>query len=294
MSRQSRKRKRNRAEQQREVNKMQHKEDNKMENSTATYTEVRTLAVGMLEVDPKYQRFHDQAWSSKIGRTFNSDLLDTLHVSFRDGHYYIFDGQHRYYGVLKRFKDNGYPVTCKIYHGLSEEEEARLFVLFNISRKKMPAASLLKAQVAGGDEEAISFLEHTRGAGFVIDPAKRVTCKCGIQAVDKAQKCYQTLGPDNYDRMLKLLMATWGGERWTITQNMLGGMCMFIKIFGGKIEDQLFIKQLKVVDETKLLKQAGNYYGMSKSVAYAAAIADFYNYRLRGAKKLKRSMLLAD
>ena len=261
--------------------------------NAAHWSEIRVLPLGSLKVDTRYQRFYEETWSRKIADEFKPVLFDTLQVSFRDGSYWVFDGQHRMNAAKMKFQDDNYPVTCKVYHGLTQEEEAKLFYEFNISKKKMSAADMLKSQAFYGEEDVQEFLTHTQNAGFIIDPAKRVNCRYGIQAVMKAKTIFERLGPETYDRMLSLLKSTWTGEKWSTSQNMLGGMGVFLKTYGDQINDEKFISQLKDVTEGMMAKESGRYTEESKGVAYASALVGFYNKGLRTGK-LKLATLLVN
>ena len=273
---------------------MSRRRKRRMDNNAADWTEVRNLPVGVLEIDPEYQRTLKLWWANHIAKNFKSILLGIIYVSYRDGHYYVFDGQHRTEAVRIKFNDKNTPMTCIVYHGLTKEEEARLFTELNTASKSMSAGELLKAQTVAGEEEVISFLKHTCDAGFIIDSERRVKCKYSIQAVNKLQKCFQTLGPNDFDRMLRLLMKTWDGESWSVTLKMLGGMCLFIKTFGDQIDDQIFVKQLRLVSDMQMVKKAARFSDESIAVAYASALVEFYNSNQRGSKRLKRSRLLDD
>ena len=282
------------------MSRKNHKKNNKVnisrENgSAADWTELRNLAVGVLEIDSSYQRHLNIGWAKWIASHFNPDVVNIVQVSYRDDHYYVVDGQHTITAIKLKFRDENYPVACKIYHGLTKVEEARLFHDFNRQKKSISAADMLKSQAVYGDEEVMSFLDHTRDVGFIIDPVKRVNCRYSIQAVKKAQTCFKTLGPEQYDRMLSLLKQAWDGEKWSITQNMLGGMCLFLKVFGNCVDDGVFTSQLGKVSERELLKEVSRFSDETVPVSYASAIVNLYNKGLRGkSKRLKRSMLLDD
>lgn len=275
---------------------MRQQEENKMEitnSNTAEWSEIRKLPVGVLEIDPSYQRDYRPEWSKEIAANFNPKLLDIIYVSYRDGRFWVFDGQHRVSGVKIKFHDSNYPMVCRVYHGMTQEDEARLFCELNTSTMKMSAAAILKSQAVYGDESVKSFLQHTKDCGFVIDPSKRVNCRYGIQAVKKAQTLFERLGPDTYDRILSLLKATWGGEQWSVSQNMLGGMGALLQTYGDKIDDVKFASQLRNITENQIVKQAGRYSDESVPVAHACALVDYYNKGMRNGK-LKRSMLFED
>ena len=291
MSRRSRKLNRVRKQKTEEVKKMENMKQ--VKGSAAEWNEIRKLPVGVLEIDHGYQRHLDMGWVKAIVGGFKPELVEVIQVSYRDGHYWVFDGQHTLTAIKEKFNDINYPVVCKVYHGLSREEESRLFYEFNTAKKKMSSAAMLKSQAIFGDEEVKGFLQHTKDAGFIIDPSKRVNCRYGIQAVKKAQTLFTRLGPDMYDRMLSLIKRTWCGEQWSVTQNMLSGVGTLLQTFGEKINDDKFIDQLKNVSENQIIKGAGRYTEESVPVAYACSLVDFYNKGLRSGK-LKRVLLLED
>ena len=277
-------------------NNMKAGDNNKMQlvkGSSPIWTEIRTLPVGILRVDKEYQRHLNWSWAKEIAEKYDPVMVDVLHVSYRDGFNWIFDGQHRAKGIELRFNDPNYPVVCKVYHGLTKEDESELFYKYNTLKKKMSSAEMLKSQIVFGDKEAQSFLDLTRSAGFIINPSKRVNCLYGIQAVKKAQDCFKTLGPKEYVRMLTILKNTWDGEKWSITNKMLGGMCKMVAVYGELIDDNKFASQLMHVTESQIIKEAGRFYEETVPVAYASALVKFYNKGLRKGR-LKRSLLLDD
>ena len=54
----------------------------------------------LLNIDLSYQRTEtfDVVRANKIARDFHKSELDPIHISYRDGKFWIVDGQHRVYG----------------------------------------------------------------------------------------------------------------------------------------------------------------------------------------------------
>ena len=140
-----------------------------MENKKS---ELVTMKIGSLLVDTNYQRKLDMKHVKNIVDNYCPPLLGTFQVSKRDGKFYVFDGQHTKKAIEMKFNDPNYPVSCRVYSGLTEEEEAELFYRFNTSKKAMNAISIIKAQSFYGDEGIRYFLQCTRNTGFTIDPMK--------------------------------------------------------------------------------------------------------------------------
>ncbi len=252
------------------------KEMNK-EGSAATWTEMRQMPVGMLEICNDYQRTLNMGHAKHIAANFNPDLVNVIKVSFRNGHYYVFDGQHTTMAIKLKFHDDSYPVMCKIYYGLTVEDESKLFAEQTGFSKALPAAYKMRALSLSGDEDINEFLQITRDSGFMIEPTKSMNKPCAIEAVKMAFNCYHALGAEQYGQMLTLLMLAWHGERWSITQKMLSGMCMFMKIFGDDVDTARFQKKLSVMDEHDVARAAGQFCELSVPYRFAGGIATLYN-----------------
>ena len=293
MSRKSRKRNRTTVANN-QVRKQESFMEKNKEGSAAAWTEMRQMAVGSLEIDDKYQRGLNINIVKKIVANFNPDLVNVLKVSYRDGHYYVFDGQHTLTAIKMKFKDDGYPVMCKIYYGLSMEEEAHLFAEQTGFAKKVPVAYKLRAQAIAGDEEVTDFLHITREKGFMIEPGKRLNKPGAIEAVKMAFQCYHSIGAEQYGRMLELMNKAWHGEQWSITQNMLSGMCVFMKTFGGCFDSDRFVKKLSQATEREIVREASKSIDIPVPYRYARALAVYYNKGgAKGTLKLnKLSMMM--
>lgn len=254
----------------------------------AVRIDTRPLSLNMLDICSSYQRDLDMNWVKHIILNYNPDLVQPIQVSHRNGRYYVFDGQHTKKALEMMFGDS-YPVLCKIYHGMSEEEEAEKFYAFNTSKKRMSSLAIIKAQTAYGDEEVQNFLQATRDAGFIIDPTKPSKCRYGIAAVKKAQRCFSILGPDVYKLMLSTLRRTWNGEHWSVSHNILGGMTILIRVFKGDIKVGQFVKRLSAFTDDDINREASHFYNLRTQYRYAWALGILYNKRgSRGALDLKK------
>ncbi len=96
--------------------------------SPAVRSEMRQLPVGLLEIDYSYRQNLIMRRVKYIADHFNPDLLGVIKVSFRDGHYYVVDGCHTVAAIKEKFHDDSYPLLCKVYHGLTVQDEARMTI----------------------------------------------------------------------------------------------------------------------------------------------------------------------
>ena len=252
------------------------------------WSEMRTLPLNMLRIDTNYQRDLNLSKVRYIVNNFDPDLVGIPQVSYRDGMLFVFDGQHTIKALSLVNNDPAYPIVCKVYYGLSEEEEAELFHKFNTSRTPINAISIIKAQAAYGDEKIKSFLHCTKSAGFIIDPTKPRNCRYGIRAVRTALNCFSSLGAENYKFMLALLRKTWRGERWSLNQNMLNAMELLLRVFWHELHEiDDFAKKMSKFTDNDINKEAANFYEKSKPYRYAWALGSLFNKRVEKAEQGK-------
>lgn len=71
-----------------------------------------------------YQRPVNSKEVERLIREWDDRLLDPIVVSFREGKYNVVDGQHRIAAMRLMNGGSGVMVNCKIYSGLTYEQEA--------------------------------------------------------------------------------------------------------------------------------------------------------------------------
>ena len=91
--------------------------------------EYKRMPAAWLETDSSYQRKIDAARVERIVNSFDPRLANEVKVSFRDGKFYVFDGAHTLSALKRIHGEETFMVDCKVYYGLSYEDEAYLFAL---------------------------------------------------------------------------------------------------------------------------------------------------------------------
>ena len=74
-----------------------------------------------------YQRGVERKRVELIAKDFNEYIVNEPKVSFRNGRYYVMDGQHTIEGCILLNGGEDRPILCKVYTGLTMEQEALLF-----------------------------------------------------------------------------------------------------------------------------------------------------------------------
>ena len=128
--------------------------------STFTYQFVNSA---LLFPCMEYQRLLRTEKVASIAENFSEYIANDPKVSYRDGRFYVFDGQN---AVEARRACNGgkdLPIRCKVFLGLSKEDEATLFALQTGISTCLTAGERLRANLVARNPDAIHFVRATVG-----------------------------------------------------------------------------------------------------------------------------------
>ena len=246
----------------------------KMLDAKCSYQFTR-LPSTILESDTSYQRPIDMKRVQRIVDNFDRRLVNPLKVSLRDGHYYVFDGAHTL-SVLKEVnKFDNFMVDCMLMHGLTYEDEAYLFALQRGESKEVATAARLKALMLSNDESAADFRTRTELTGFKLAGNGHTSSKGCIGCVAKLWKIYED-NPELYSETLSMLMRLWHGEVWSLGANIIGGLAVFLGVYGSEINEARFMKLVGGAD-LLTLNRLKDSTARNKDFAYAYAILKLYN-----------------
>ena len=116
-----------------------------------------------------YQRGVERKRVELIARDFNEYIVNEPKVSFRNGRYYVMDGQHTIEGCILLNGGEDRPILCKVYTGLTMEQEALLFAEQNGHAAPLSAGIRLRAKVVGGDAPSKAFVAATNRVGLSLN-----------------------------------------------------------------------------------------------------------------------------
>ena len=166
-----------------------------------------------LQISPNIQRKLSPMRVAEIAKNYSPMVANPIKVSYRNGKYYIFDGMHTRAAMCGLNGTDNFPIFCRVYYGLTKEDEARLFATqFGIA-EAVPMGYRLRALAVAKDPQVLEFIKVTEKSGFAITPGSTACHNGRISAVCQAFKVYLDLGSVDYGRMLKMLHRTWAGER---------------------------------------------------------------------------------
>ena len=242
------------------------------------YIEPKLLASHILEIDPSYQRRIDMERVQKIVDNFNPLVVNPLKVSHRGGKYYVVDGGHTLM-ALKKVNEGKktFLVECRVYENLTYEEENAMFsIQFGFS-KPISVRDEMNALANAKDQETLDILRIIEESGLSL--AIREESGDAIRAVGKVRSMYRKCGEEIFSSALVLIRDTWGGKDGSLTANIIGGVCLFLKEFGSEYSRERFVRKLKASTpgSIRVTAKLGRVPYQTLDAAVATAVASLYN-----------------
>lgn len=207
-------------------------------NNGCTLPKQATLPLSELQTT-HFQRDLNMSVINEIKSGYDPNRLDPIKVSYRNGKYYIIDGQHRYVALSEMFGLTTI-VNVTILYGLTYEQEAEYFVTQNKNKTDVSQPHKLRGEIVY-DAKARDMVSVCKAAGFVLSTG-RGKAKNKINAVGTFKKIYNNLGSPNTFDMLSLIKQNWDGDSEAVRSTFLEGMADFYSLYGNQISAKRFNK----------------------------------------------------
>jgi len=238
--------------------------------------EFMTINSRELIIPIAYQRRLFPERVAKIVAKFDEHIANEPKVSFRDGRYYVFDGQHT---IAARKKMNGgrdLPIRCKVYRGLTESDEALLFAQQTGESAKLTASAQLRAMVYGGDPDATAFLRATESVGLHLGfeqarDSKRIVC------ISTTFSDFKRIGAEMYKEALSIILAAWGGAPDSLRAETIQGVIAFVELYHGEYDRTRLIKRLHNTDPLSVYRSGRADINLPGNKKYLNQVYRIYN-----------------
>jgi hypothetical protein len=202
----------------------------------------------LLEVSRNtYQRGLNPERVRRITKEFDERIANEPKVSLRNGHYYVFDGQHIVAARVERNSGESLLVRCKVFEGLSDKDEAKLFANQAGSSAIPGIGAKLRALVYAGDPDACQFVKNTEEAGLKIDYGQHKG-KNRLACIAAAWDEFRKLGAEKYQEALRLILEGWDGDPDSLRSETVQGMIRFVDLYYGEYDRERLIKRCRRVD----------------------------------------------
>ena len=191
--------------------------------------EMMEINSSKLVVPESYQRKLNNNRVARIIAGFDERIANEPKVSFRDGKYYIFDGQHTIAARKRMNGGNDLLILCKVYRDLTEEDESLLFVYQTGESAPLTPSAKLRARLHGNDEEAVAGVDETERAGLHIGFEQaagngRITC------ISTAFSEFKRVGAEIYTEGLTVMLKAWGGAPESLRAELRRAVVRFVTL----------------------------------------------------------------
>ena len=232
-----------------------------------------------------YNRGIKRKQVNKIKSEYHEDMVQPAIVSFRDGKYFIVDGQHRSQAKYElNGNDPNTPILCDVRTGMTYEQEADLYYRLNTGSRKLSFADELTGLIESKDAHALKFQSVIESCGYVIG-GNNVN---SLRAISTAWKIFNRNGGDEkLTTILTLTHSCWPNSKNGAHSTMIDGISLFLDCHGASFQTETFVKNLSDADPKSLINDATAYYKnttnklFTKPFCMYTMIINQYNYGLR-------------
>lgn len=225
-----------------------------------------------------YQRELKSERVKRIVSNFDERIANEPKVSYRDGKYYVFDGQHTIDARKALNGGNDLPILCKVYMGMSEKEEALLFARQTGESARLTPGVRVRAEIFGEDGNAVVFLKANADLGIELDyDQERGHMRIGC--IKTAMNAYRRLGEERYKEAMGIIVSAWGGEPDSFRRENIIGITRFVDRYHDSYIPQRLITRLSNVDPLTIPREGR---------AVGVDIAGYKKVSLSGMENLQR------
>jgi hypothetical protein len=174
---------------------------------TTALSGLRELPAGSLKVDIEGQGLFNQGWADEIAANWRDEAYGVLTVSYRDGAYWVIDGQHRLAAARKLGVET---LRCFVLVNKSTQEEAQDWLTANVARRTKNGWDRFHQRVRSGDGLAIAVKEICAGRGIRIVNG---TAPLGATRSVGTLFAIAGLSTRTLERTLDTVLAAWSQDR---------------------------------------------------------------------------------
>ena len=166
-----------------------------------------------------------------------------------------------------------------VYDNLSYEEEAEIFATQQKYTRGLSSYDIFNAEIEAGNEEAITIKSVVESYNMTLSNNLASGAICAIATL---QSIYESYGYSILDTTLALCIATWQGEKNSLSSYILKAVALLLVAYPDELNESLFKEKLQftpiiqITRNAKVLQESSN----RKGYGYALAMLNIYNSRL--------------
>ncbi len=238
----------------------------------------------LMFADPAYSRPINSAFVRFLVKCWNKDAAGVAYLSrHEDGTFAILDAHHRVRACLEVEGENA-TLSAKVWTGLSQTEEAKLWDNFNRFRNQPRSVYVFKNRVTAKDDTALRIAEAVERSGLQLDLQGRQQGPRSVVAVVALEHAFKRVGEHGLVVVLRILADAFDDERG-LQAPPIEGLSIFWVKYEGAIDRARLVDTLQRIGATRMLAFANEYralnLGMPLAGAWARVLLLQYNRRLR-------------
>lgn len=236
-----------------------------------------------------YQRSLSQAHIAKAAENFDIFQINPVKVSRRNGINYVFNGQHTIEIVALVSGSRETPVWCMIYDELNYAREADIFANQMKYVKSLQPIEVFNANIEAGNPDQLMIRDLVASYGLTIGNKNHYG---EISAITTLESIYLKFGYHILNRVIRLILATWEGDKRSFSANMMNAVCKLCVIYRNQLDEEVFKEKLGVLSIREITRTAKE--RRKGHMGYAEALVLAYNGKKKtAADKLPLNQLYA-
>lgn len=238
---------------------------------------VESIDSALLEVPRSdYQKPLNEKRVAQIVAEFDENIANEPKVSYRNGHYYVFDGQHTVAARIMRNGGRHLRIRCKVFRNLTPADEALLFAAQTGFAAKPTPGNCLRAKKFAKDEETLAFCAATENCGFVLDEDGERSDN-HISCINTTLRMFRKLTPDQYAEALTVLREAWDGQADSLLNEVIVAVCEFVRVYDGQYNRYVLADALCQYDPRSISRCVKSDFDHPGYRRYVAPIFEIYN-----------------
>jgi hypothetical protein len=235
-----------------------------------------------------YQRIINPKQIKEMVADWKPNSVGTPEVSFRNGVYWLIDGNHRRVAAAQLGFTH---LDCKVHTDLTIDEEARMFVTMNGKRTAPSIGDLFKAKLAYHDASAVALrntIENECGLQLKLNGKSTET---GIPLTATLYKMWENGGHDEFKKTIETIKSIWLGYPKAWNSGFIIGVNHFLYVHP-QVPFAEFEKKLCVTTPNGVIMRAsGSLTGNMNSQTIYRILVDYYNIKRRSGRLEYRDMV---
>ena len=235
----------------------------------------RLINSSQLKSKQNYQRNINTAFVQKIVSEFDPNKVDPVHVSYRDGKYYIIDGQHTVAALEIANGNKPVDVICIVHKGMTYTDEASYYVEQYEKKHRHTYNEMTMARYEAGEKLPCEIALKVKNVGGRLPYDKSAKTGMKIGAVKKVTTLYQK-DSDHTILAIKCLVDAYKGRENTIPADIIAGTMEFLRLYDNRVLTSRLVEALSKYTPQLLTNTAKNL-KMTYPINWTETLRDKYN-----------------